>query len=162
MNMSVQTKNMYMNINLDWIVHMELKEKIFKNFIVWITGGTIYYFSEILCRGYSHFSMLLCGGFCFLFVGIIGSRILDTDKNRMLAIIKIMIIGAMIITSLEYITGMIVNVRLNLNVWDYSDMKYNVNGQICGLYSFFWALLSLICVYIYNIMEEHLLKNNQT
>ncbi len=136
--------------------------KIYNDCIMWITGGIVYYFSEILCRGYSHFSMLICGGFCFLFVGKIGNKIMLSEKNIIISVLKIMAIGALIITTLEYITGMIVNVKFGLKVWDYSDMEDNVNGQICLLYSFFWALISLICVCIYNIMNDYLLKNNQT
>lgn len=141
---------------------MGVKDKIFNVFVVWLTGGIVYYFAEILFRGYSHFSMMICGGLCFLLVGNIGNLILNSKDNIIISIIKIMLIGAMIITTLEYITGMIVNVKYNLKVWDYSDMKYNVNGQICLLYSFFWALISLICVYVYNLMEEYLFKKNQT
>lgn len=141
---------------------MRVKDKIFNVFVVWLTGGIVYYFAEILFRGYSHFSMMICGGLCFLLVGNIGNLILNSKDNIIISIIKIMLIGAMIITTLEYITGMIVNVKYNLKVWDYSDMKYNVNGQICLLYSFFWALISLICVYVYNLMEEYLFKKNQT
>ena len=141
---------------------MRVKDKIFNMFVVWLTGGIVYYFAEILFRGFSHFSMLICGGLCFLLVGNIGNLILNSKDNIIISIIKIMLIGTMIITTLEYITGMIVNVKYNLKVWDYSDMKYNVNGQICLLYSFFWALISLICVYVYNVMEEYLFKKNQT
>lgn len=141
---------------------MRVKDKIFNMFVIWLTGGIVYYFAEILFRGFSHFSMLICGGLCFLLVGNIGNLILNSKDNIIISIIKIMLIGTMIITTLEYITGMIVNVKYNLKVWDYSDMKYNVNGQICLLYSFFWALISLICVYVYNVMEEYLFKKNQT
>jgi len=141
---------------------MRVKDKIFNMFVIWLTGGIVYYFAEILFRGFSHFSMLICGGLCFLLVGNIGDLILNSKDNIIISIIKIMLIGTMIITTLEYITGMIVNVKYNLKVWDYSDMKYNVNGQICLLYSFFWALISLICVYVYNVMEEYLFKKNQT
>ena len=141
---------------------MRVKDKIFNMFVIWLTGGIVYYFAEILFRGFSHFSMLICGGLCFLLVGNIGNLILNSKDNIIISIIKIMLIGTMIITTLEYITGMIVNVKYNLKVWDYSDMKYNVNGQICLLYSFFWALISLICVYVYNVIEEYLFKKNQT
>lgn len=141
---------------------MRVKDKIFNMFVIWLTGGIVYYFAEILFRGFSHFSMLICGGLCFLLVGNIGNLILNSKDNIIISVIKIMLIGTMIITTLEYITGMIVNVKYNLKVWDYSDMKYNVNGQICLLYSFFWALISLICVYVYNVMEEYLFKKNQT
>ena len=39
--------------------------------IMFFTGGFLYCCIEIIARGYSHFSMLLAGGTCFLLVGLI-------------------------------------------------------------------------------------------
>ena len=38
---------------------------------------------------------------------------------------------------------MLVNRRLKLGVWDYSNRRFNIKGQICPLYSALWALLCL-------------------
>ena len=35
------------------------------------------------------------------------------------------------VTSLEFITGIIVNKWLHLEVWDYSDQPFQLWGQIC-------------------------------
>lgn len=140
----------------------ELKKNLNNYFVLWLTGGIVYYFAEIFCRGYSHFSMLICGGLCFLIVGIVGNKIVRNERRIISGIFKIMIFGSMTITTLEYITGLIVNIRYGLNVWDYSDMKYNVDGQICLLYSLIWGLMSLICVFMNSIIEDKILKNNQT
>ena len=44
----------------------------------------------------------------------------------------IQIIRCMIfVTSCEFITGIIVNKWLNLNVWDYSNVPFQLFGQIC-------------------------------
>ena len=39
--------------------------------IMFLTGGFLYVGIEILQRGYSHISMLLAGGLCFLLVGVV-------------------------------------------------------------------------------------------
>lgn len=123
-----------------------------------LTGGIAYFYIEILFRGYSHYSMMICGGLCFISVGAAGRRILNQKKAIVLRIIEIMLIGMIIITSLELLTGYIVNIKLGLNVWDYSDMKYNFYGQICPLFSIFWAGISLVCVYIEELMKNFLFE----
>ena len=39
--------------------------------IMFFTGGFLYCALEILMRGYSHISMLLAGGICFVLVGAV-------------------------------------------------------------------------------------------
>ena len=41
------------------------------------------------------------------------------------------LIAATGITVIEFIFGLILNVWLGLNMWDYSNMPGNVLGQIC-------------------------------
>lgn len=56
------------------------------------------------------------------------------------------LIGSAIITSLEFITGCIVNLALGWNVWDYSGIPFNIMGQICLPYSVLWTFLSVLCI----------------
>lgn len=53
------------------------------------------------------------------------------------------VIGSMVITSYEFVSGCIFNLWLKLKVWDYSKQKFNIKGQVCLLYSILWALLCL-------------------
>lgn len=140
---------------------------LYKNLILWLTGGIVYFYMEIAFRGYSHYSMLICGGICFLVVGSAGRRILENSRSALWAVIEIMVSGMMIITSIELFTGVIVNMIFHWNVWDYSEQKYNVMGQICLSYSLLWSVLSLLCVYLDNIIRKYIfdekpIKANQT
>lgn len=140
---------------------------LYKNLILWLTGGIVYFYMEIAFRGYSHYSMLICGGICFLAVGSAGRRILENSRSALWAVIEIMVSGMMIITSIELFTGVIVNMIFHWNVWDYSEQKYNVMGQICLSYSLLWSVLSLLCVYLDNIIRKYIfdekpIKVNQT
>lgn len=56
------------------------------------------------------------------------------------------LLGAGIITVLEFITGIIVNIILGWNVWDYSDRPFNLLGQICLKDSFYWIFLSGLAI----------------
>lgn len=133
-------------------------KKICNDLIIWFTGGIIYFYMEIAFRGYSHYSMFICGGLCFLLVGRIGNRILRDEHRILTAQIKIMLFGSLVITTLEYITGVIVNLYFKLGVWDYSGYKYNVQGQICLIYSLLWALLSLPCVFMDGMIRQYIFE----
>jgi len=46
-------------------------KQLYKYSILWLIGGLIYYFIELLYRGYSHFTMVALGGCCFILLGLI-------------------------------------------------------------------------------------------
>lgn len=117
--------------------------KILKIFTI---GGLGYGLLEILWRGYTHISMILTGGICFL--GII--YICRFFKN--LSLFNKALLCALFITAAESLVGFIVNIKLRLNVWDYSELPFNIGGQVCALFSFFWFLLSLVLI----IFIEHI------
>ncbi len=142
-------------------------KNLYKILILWLTGGIVYFYMEIAFRGYSHYSMLICGGICFVAVGYAGRRIMEKSRSAISAVIGIMVTGMLIITSIELLTGVLVNIVFDWNVWDYSEQKYNVMGQICPAYSLLWSVLSLLCVcldYIIRIyiFDEKPIKANQT
>ena len=110
-----------------------------KHLILGTIGGLIYVLLELLWRGYSHWTMFLLGGTCFVLLGLI-NEILDWDTPLTLQ----MLIGCTVITVLEFITGCVVNLWLGWNVWDYSDLKFNILGQISLFSSIGWYFISLV------------------
>lgn len=46
-----------------------------------------------------------------------------------------------LLSLLEYITGLIFIKKLGYKFWDYSSQKFNINGLICPLFSFIWAII---------------------
>lgn len=107
---------------------------------MFLIGGTGYGLIEILWRGYTHPSMLMAGGICFSFFGYLGEKL----KHK--PIILRAVIGSGFITFIELIFGIIFNIILKQNVWNYSKRPFNFKGQICLLYSVFWAVLSIIFI----------------
>lgn len=59
---------------------------------------------------------------------------------------KQILVGAAIITGLEFITGCIVNLWLGWAVWDYSSMPLNILGQICLPYMLLWIPVALLAI----------------
>ena len=110
-----------------------------KYFILGIIGGAVYVLLEMLWRGYSHWTMFLLGAVCFILIGIV-NEVFEWDTPLLLQ----MLFGCAIITALEFITGCIVNLWLGWDVWDYSQYKFNVLGQISLRSSVGWYFLSLV------------------
>lgn len=104
---------------------------------VYAIGSVGYSLIEIMWRGFTHWTMAIAGGTCFLLIHIYNRR--HPDKKLW----KKCLMGAAIITGIEFTTGCIVNLIFQLNVWDYSARPLNILGQICPLFSILWFLLCI-------------------
>ena len=100
-------------------------------------GGVGYYALEVVFRGFSHWSMAICGGLCLSAIYHLNQRMLRRS------ICLRALIGSAIITAVELICGILVNLVFDLNVWDYSHLPLNLWGQICLPFSLLWAALCL-------------------
>ena len=118
-----------------------------KEIILGMVGGIIYLGIELLWRGYSHWTMFILGGVCFLLLGWINEVI-----PLHMPLWKQAAIGTLLITGLEFITGCIVNLWLGWEVWDYNNVPFNVLGQICLPYILLWVPMSLIGI----ILDDYL------
>ena len=111
--------------------------KLIKNFTLFCTGGLGYGLIELMWRGGTHISMFFAGGICFF---IIGS--LDEFEYKPSLWTQAVLSGALI-TAVEFLSGLLVNLLLGLDVWDYSGLPMNLMGQICLPFSALWVLLSV-------------------
>jgi uncharacterized membrane protein len=105
--------------------------------IVFAIGGVIYSLIEIISRGFTHWTMTITGGAAFVTLYMINIRL----KAR--SLITKCFIGSIAITLIEFIVGIIVNKRLNMGVWDYSNQKLNIMGQVCPLFTLIWFFLCI-------------------
>lgn len=126
---------------------MRMLLNIFKSIFLFVFGGGIYCLIEMLFRGHTHFTMIFVGGVCFLMCGML-NEVIPWE----MPLLEQMIICAVNITAVEFVAGMILNVWLNLNVWDYSNMPLNIMGQICLPFSVAWFFLSAVGI----IMDDYL------
>ena len=120
--------------------------KIWKNCLLFYTGGTVYLSLELLYRGRSHGSMFLAGGLCFLLIGHL-SRVEPKLPLPLRAVA-----GAVIVTMVELAAGMAVNRQYQ--VWDYRDQPGNFMGQICPLFTALWIPLSLVAALLFERMDR--------
>lgn len=112
-----------------------------------VVGGAIYYNIEILWRGYSHWTMFVLGGIAFLFCGIINE--FTTWEYPLWK--QVLRADAFVVVA-EFITGCIVNLWLDWNVWDYSNLPFNILGQSCPQFALLFAPLCLIAI----ILDDYL------
>ncbi len=104
---------------------------------VFLTGGIIYNLLELVWRGYSHWSMTIAGGVCFALIHLVNYIALDRSVLFRSAV------DCALITSVEFCVGIVVNLWLGLDVWDYSDLAGNIAGQICPLFTALWFFLAI-------------------
>ena len=52
-------------------------------------------------------------------------------------------IGEFIQSSKALARGVVFNLYLGMSVWDYSEVKGNILGQICPLYSMLWCFICI-------------------
>lgn len=105
--------------------------------VVFLIGGVTYAMIEIMWRGNTHWTMVLLGGLCFLTL----YKLFGYMSNY--SLIEKCALGAIVITTLEFVVGCIVNLVFHMNVWNYSRMPLNLSGQICILYSTLWGFLCI-------------------
>ena len=115
-------------------------------------GACGYGLLEIIWRGFTHWSMLLAGGLSFLGLGAIATRF----KNRTLLFKAFL--GSALITAIEFIFGVVFNIILKKNVWNYSKLPFNIKGQVCALYSFFWMIICLAAVPLADTIKQKMRK----
>lgn len=105
--------------------------------VVFLIGGVTYAMIEIMWRGNTHWTMVLLGGLCFLTL----YKLFGYMSNY--SLLEKCVLGAIVITTLEFVVGCIVNLVFHMNVWNYSRMPLNLSGQICILYSTLWGVLCI-------------------
>lgn len=125
-----------------------MKKQLSKLTTLFCVGGSIYYLIELIWKtfisfGICHWSMFLLGGLCFLLIGAINEYI-----PWEMSIIKQGIIGAVIVTVLEFIFGIILNIWLKLGIWDYSMLPLNILGQVCLPFSIIWFFLGIVAIVV--------------
>ena len=126
---------------------METSKRIF----LFCIGGIGYVALEWLWRGWSHSSMFLAGGSCFLLLGK-----LDRQRPRLPLFFR-GLTGAGVITMVELLAGLLFN--RNYRVWDYRHLPLNFHGQICLPFFLLWIPLSLLGMLLYRLLDRSLSGN---
>ncbi|MDF2822161.1 MAG: hypothetical protein K0R15_2609 [Clostridiales bacterium] len=118
-----------------------------KYLLLFVIGGIGYYLLEVIYRGFSHWSMGLTGGLCLMLLYLISKK-LPTNSILLKAFV-----GCIVITTIEFIVGMLVNVVFSMEVWDYSQLPLNLYGQVCPWFTILWFTLCIPVMYFFGKMN---------
>ena len=137
--------------------------RYWKNKIIhFLVFGTIYINIEVFSRayagqligfngiskwslcGWTSLWMFLVGGLCGVIIGSLN----DMPRYYNLKMWQQVLISGTIITLVELFTGIYFNLYLHLNLWDYSQHRFNLLGQICLQNCIYWYLLSVVIIWL--------------
>ena len=121
-----------------------------KQLTFFCVGGLTYVLLEWIWRGWSHISMFLAGGSCFLLLGK-----LNTTKPKLPLPLR-SVVGAGIITMVELLSGLLFN--RTYRIWDYRHLPFNFHGQICLPFFLMWIPLSLAAMGLYSGLDRKMAK----
>ena len=133
------------------------KEERLQLGFVAILGGFLYFYLENFVRGFSHYSMILCAGISFYCIGYLSKM-----KRKQYSIFRLMALGALIITTFEFLTGILVNIVLDLKVWNYENQPFHILGQICLPYSLLWFFFSASSYFSTGLFRVSIISSGKT
>lgn len=126
-------------------------KRIGEYLFLWAFGGCLYYGFEILFRGFSHWSMFVLGGVCFVFITVQGQMLHWQDP-----LWRQILRCTVFVTAMEFLTGLIVNKWMHLQVWDYSDQPFQVFGQICLPFAILFSGLCALGIFLGGFLTSRL------
>ncbi len=118
--------------------------RIWKRTVLFYLGGMLYTALELMWRGWSHGSMFLLGGLCFLMIGAMERTSLPLPARATL--------DAGMVTALELGCGLVVNRQFL--VWDYRHLPLNFQGQICLPFTLLWIPVCLLGAFLYRRLDQ--------
>ncbi|MCH3965266.1 MAG: putative ABC transporter permease [Clostridium sp.] len=121
----------------------KLKNRIYKDLLLIFIMGALYMVLEGLWRGWTHISMLVVGGTSAFLIGKLNEHPKFYDREMW----QECVLGTFIVLALEFISGIVLNIWLRLDIWDYSNVPFNLYGQICLPYALLWFMLMPLCIY---------------
>ena len=130
---------------------MKMKKDLGEYGIVFLLGFFLYTLMEIMGRGYTHWTMGIVAGIAMTVLYHMEQRLHASRLTRAL-------LGAMFVTAAEFTVGVFDNIIMGWKVWDYSNLHFQVLGQISLLFSLLWCVLCYfavgLCDWIYQCFHS--------
>lgn len=114
----------------------------------WAFGGFFYGLLEILYRGYTDWSMVV--------LAMLLCIPLDIANNHIpwnFSLVLQSIIGGTVVTSAEFVVGIVLNMWFGLHIWDYSNMPCNLMGQVCLQFYILWIFIAGFAIVLFDYMD---------
>ena len=115
--------------------------------LLWSWGGTVYFLLEVAfktLRGHPEqisWTMLVVAVILTIPVERCGEQ-LPWEVPLWLQAMAC----AVLVTAVELAAGVILNIWLGLDIWDYSHLPFNLWGQVCPQFAAVWWFLCLVFI----------------
>ena len=120
--------------------------RLSKHAALFAVGAIAYFEIELHWRYFAgtlpvHWTMPILGGVLFLLLGGLNEWL-----PWEMPFWGQCLLGAARVTAAEFAAGCVLNLWLGLGVWDYTDMPFNLMGQICLPFSAAWIVVSAAAI----------------
>lgn len=131
---------------------------VFRKFLLFLLCGLIYCGIEYIYRQWSHITMFVLSGLLGVFCIDTPNNIFGYDFDYSLQVL----ISTLLCTIGEGITGLIVNVKMGLNVWNYSNLPFTFFYGQCNLFFVLaWALvIGVFGIFFCDFFWYYICKDN--
>lgn len=122
--------------------------------LLWTWGGTVYYLLEVAYKSLTghperiSWTMLALAILLCIPVERCGAE-LPWEYPLWLQALAC----AGLVTAVEFVAGLVLNVWLGLGIWDYSHLPFNFIGQICLQFFFVWWGLCFVFIPVFDWMR---------
>lgn len=119
--------------------------------LLWTWGGTVYFFMEVIYKSMKgrpesiSWTMLMLAIVLCIPLERAGSELPWECSLWLQALIAMLLI-----TLTELASGLVLNVLLGLSIWDYSNVPFNLYGQICLPFCVLWYFVCLFAIPIFD------------
>lgn len=141
---------------------MEIIRDLLYVFLLFLSYSLLGYIAEIIFCTIHEKKLVLNRGFLigpYLPIYGVGALailyLLDRYKKDVVALF---VMGAVLCSVVEYFTSLIMEKIFKIRWWDYSHMKFNLNGRICLYNSFLFGLGGILIVKFINPFYVHFLN----
>ena len=135
-----------------------MEQKLFELLTYFIVYSFLGWIMESIVRSIAEKKIIntgfLIGPICPIYgIGaIIITSFLSQFQNNL---ILLFIIAIVVLTTWEYLVGIILEKMFNTKYWDYSDQKFNFQGRICLVNSICWGVLAVVFIkYIHPSVQQ--------
>lgn len=133
--------------------------------LLFIVGGSCGWAIELFFRRFVHKKWVNPGflvGPCLplygtgvVFLYIICSFDYSFIANEVWRSVFVIALITVVMTLVEYVTGLIFIVGLKVKLWDYSKRPGNIQGIICPLFTFFWGVIgAAYCLFVHPLLMK--------
>lgn len=119
--------------------------------LLWTWGGTLYFFLEVAYKSLTghperiSWTMLVLAIVLCIPVERAGYQLPWACPLWLQAAVC-----AALVTLVEFCAGCVLNLWLGLDIWDYSDIPFNLLGQICFPFSLVWWVLCFLFIVVFD------------